>query len=281
VAAGPVISIIVIGSSVRDEIERCLHAVDEHAGLDVEVIYVDNASDDDTLAWLARHHPEVTVVALERNVFGVAREHGLALARGRYVLFLDSDARLTPGALPSLAAALDANQGWGLVAPRLVYEDGGLQLSCRRFPPALLPVLRRPPFDRYFEEGRTVRRHLMADDPHDRPRPVLYVISACMLFRRSLADLAGPFDEAALAWGWEDTDWCLRIWNAGGAVVYWPEAEVVHAYRRLTRRRPWSSDGLRQLKAHAYFQLKYLRRRRAFLGLQRRLDAQAGYGAAS
>ena len=60
-------------------------------------------------------------------------------------MFLDSDARLTAGALAELVGYLDANAEVGLVGPRLVSEDGTLQLSARRFPHPLLPLMRRPP----------------------------------------------------------------------------------------------------------------------------------------
>jgi GT2 family glycosyltransferase len=210
------------------------------------VIYVDNASTDGTLEWLAATWPSVRVVALSRNRFGIAREHGLRLVRGRHTMFLDSDAQLTPGALETMVDALDAHPDWGMVGPRLVYDD-----------------------------GKTVRHHLMADDDHGHARPVLYVISACQLFRTDLARKAGPFDEHALAWGWEDTDWCLRIRDAGGEIVYLPSATVIHTYRRLTAAKPVSTDALKQLRAHARFPLKYLRRRRELIALSERLDLEA------
>ncbi len=237
----------------------------------VETILVDNGSTDDTLAWVARAHPQITVVPLPDNIGVAARDHGLRRARGRYTMFLDSDAELTAGALPGMAQALDAHPAWGLIGPRLVYADGTLQLSARRFPPLLLPLLRRPPLKRFFDDGRTVRRHLMADEPHDRPRPVLYVLGACQLFRTSLARIAGPFDDRVFL-GWDDADWCIRIRDAGGEVIYLPTETVVHAYRRLTAQRPVSRAAWRQLKAHAYFQRRYLSRRRALIALQDELD---------
>ena len=239
------------------------------------MIYVDNASTDGTLEWLTATWPSVRVVALTRNRFGIAREHGLRLVRGRHTMFLDSDAQLTPGALETMVDALDAHPEWGMVGPKLVYDDGTLQLSCRRYPPLALPFLRRPPLDRYFDDGKTVRHHLMADDDHGHARPVLYVISACQLFRTDLARKAGPCDERALAWGWEDTDWCLRIRDAGGEIVYLPSATVIHTYRRLTAAKPVSTDALKQLRAHARFQLKYLRRRHELIALSERLDREA------
>jgi N-acetylglucosaminyl-diphospho-decaprenol L-rhamnosyltransferase len=267
----PEVSIVIVGHSVRTELQSCFESIHRCAGLPVEILYVDNASTDDTLEWIGSMAPEVTVIPLDRNRFGAARTPALERARGRYTMFLDSDARLTEGALRAMVEALDYHSGWGLVGPRLVYDDGTLQLSCRRYPPMTLPLIRRPPLDRFFEDGSTVRRHLMADTDHGRVRPVLYVISACQLFRTSLGREVGAIDPQ-LAWGWEDTDWCIRIRAAGAEVVYFPEATVIHSYRRMTRRRPLSRDALRQLGCHLRFQRKYLRQRRALIRLGEELD---------
>jgi hypothetical protein len=100
------------------------------------------------------------------------------------------------------------------------------------------------------------------------------VLGACQLFRTSLARIAGPFDDRVFL-GWDDADWCIRIRDAGGEVVYFPEATVIHSYRRLTNAQPVSKAAWRQLKAHAYFQRSYLGRRRELIALQRRLDREA------
>ena len=68
-------------------------------------------------------------------------------------MFLDSDAQVTPGALQTVVGILDADPRIGLVGPRLVYPDGRPQPSARRFPPPLLPLLRRPPLDRWFADS--------------------------------------------------------------------------------------------------------------------------------
>src|SRR5687767_846050 len=94
------VTIVVVGHSVRGELEECLDSVAAHAGVDHEVVVVDNASTDGTADWLRDAHPAVRVVVLDRNEFGAARNHAFPYSRGRYVLFVDSDTRLTPGALP-------------------------------------------------------------------------------------------------------------------------------------------------------------------------------------
>jgi GT2 family glycosyltransferase len=170
--------------------------------------------------------------------------------------------------------AMDENPGWGLIGPRLLNEDGTVQLSSRRFPPLLLPLLRRPPLDRFFEDGPRVGRHLMADFDHGRTRPVLYVLGACQLFLTSLARAAGPFDNRVFL-GWDDADWCFRIRDAGGEIVYFAGAEVIHTYRRKTRAEPVSRAALRQLRAFLYFQRKYARRRRELIELGDQLDIEA------
>lgn len=270
----PVVSIVTAARSVRPELERCLASIDAHAGVAVETIVVDNASEDDTREWLLSTHPDVTLIGLERNEFDTARNHALLRARAPLVLFLDSDATLTPGALPTLVAALERNPSWAMVVPKLLYDDGSFQLSCRRYPPVLLPLLRRPPLGRLFEQSRRVRRHLMTDLDPDRTRPVLYAIGACQLFRTELALRLGGMDWS-LRWGWADIDWCFRMRDAGGEIVYVPEAVVYHSYRRLTNKRPVSGAALRALGSFASFQWKYRTRRRELMRLSDELDRRA------
>jgi N-acetylglucosaminyl-diphospho-decaprenol L-rhamnosyltransferase len=269
------VTIVVVAHSVRHELARCFGSIREHAGVPVTSILVDNASEDDTREWLRSAHPEVRLIELGENLGVAARDHGLRESATPYTMFLDSDAALTPGALPALVGALEEHPGWGLVGPRLVHDDGTLQRSCRRFPPLLLPLLRRPPLATLFEHRRTVRRHLMADFDHARQRPVLYLLGACQLFRTSLARRAGPFADRVFL-GWDDADWCFRIRDAGGEIVFVPEAEVIHSYRRQTRRHPVSRAALRQLGAFLYFQRTYRARRRELIALSKRLDRGAG-----
>jgi hypothetical protein len=274
----PDVSVIVVAHDVREEVLACLGSVESHAGgLACELLLVDNGSADGTAEAVAEAFPAAEVVRLPRNIGVAARNEGLRRARGRLRMFLDSDARLTPGALPELVRYLDANPGVGLVGPRLVYEDGTLQLSARRFPPRLLPLMRRPPLGRFFEDSTAVRRHLMADDRHDLTREVEYVLGACQLFTARAQEAAGEID-ARIFFGPDDADWCFRIRTAGLAVVYHPAATVVHAYRRSSAARPFSRVALAQLRAFAAFQWRWRRDRSRLLREGAEMDALAGGG---
>jgi GT2 family glycosyltransferase len=269
------VSVIVIAHNVRDEVLEALRSVEDHrGGLAVETILVDNASTDGTIDAVATHFPETRIVRLARNELGAARNHGLRLARGRYRMFLDSDARLTAGALEELVRFLRAHPGVGMVGPRLVYPDGAMQYSARRYPPLLLPLLRRPPLRRFFEEGPAVARYLMRDADLTHPREVEYLITACVLFTVEAQEATGEMDPSVPFW--EDADWCLSMRSAGYKIAYDPAAEAVHAYRRITAQRPLSADGLRHLGGFLKLRRKWRPRRGVLLAQARAIDAAGG-----
>jgi GT2 family glycosyltransferase len=273
------VTVVVIARQVRDEVLACLASVDDHAGAQrVQVVYVDNGSRDGSPEAVARARPGTEIVRLPRNEGGSARNHGLRLARGRHRMFLDSDAVLTPGAMDELVAFLDAHPDVGLVGPRLVYPDGGPQPSARRLPPPYLPFLRRPPLRRFFDDGATVRRHLMdaemREEP-DRTREVEYVIGACQMFSAAAQSAAGELDPR-IPFAPEDIDWCVSIRRAGFAIAYHPAATVVHGYRRTTASAPVSRQALEHLYGFGYF----LWKRRSIWGALRadgrRIDRARG-----
>ena len=273
----PEVTIIVIAHSAREQLERCFDSIRQYASMPVQPILVDNASTDDTRTWVRAEHPEVELIELSENVGDTSRNYGLERAKGRYTLFLDSDAALTEGALPAMVAAMDEHPEWGLMAPRLVYDDGSLQYSCRRFPPLALPLLRRPPLARYFDDSAPVRRHLMTDFGYDKVRPILYAISACHLFRTGLADKAGAFDPRG--WGGvsaADAAWCVRFWEVGETVVFFPHATVIHSYRRTSARRPVSRGSWTHLKSFVSFQWHYRHGRRVSRELDAEWEREAG-----
>lgn len=268
------VTVIVVACDVREEVIGCLRSVKEHAGpVRVETILVDNASRDGTAEAVAGEFPRTTVIRLARNHGIAARNFGLRAASGRMRMFLDSDARLTEGALPELVSFLDSHPEVGLVGPRLVYPDGTLQLSARRFPPRMLPLIRRPPLGRFLGDSASVRRHLMADERHDETREVEYVLGACQLFTAEGQTAAGEIDPR-IFFGPDDADWCFRIRRAGLKVVYHPASTVVHDYRRASNQRPFSRIAFEHLRAFIRFQWKWRHERARLLREGREMDAR-------
>jgi GT2 family glycosyltransferase len=274
-APAPDLTVIVIGFDVRDEVLGCFEALEQHAGaLELQVVYVDNGSADGSAAAVAARFPDVEVVRLPGNEGLPARNHGLRRARGRHRMFIDTDARVTAGALESMVELLDTHPEVGLVGPRLVYPDGSLQLSARRYPPVMLPLMRRPPLERLLGDGPAVRRHLMADAAPLGRRPVEYVLGACQMFRAEAQAAAGEIDHR-MWFGPDDADWCFAIRHAGFRVLYAPEATVVHDYQRTSAAHPFSRMAFEHLRGFAWFQWKWRGERRRLRAEGRAMDREA------
>jgi len=260
----PEVSVVIVAWRARQEVLRCLSSLREHAGTSYEAIVVDDGSGDGTPEAVTSQFPGVNVIAKERNGgLSAGRNSALPHVRGRLVLMLDADTLVRPDAIPRLARALDEHPHAGLVGPRLVFPDGSLQLSCRRWPPFLTPILRRGPLARLVPEPELHRRHLMMDWDHAAERPVVYVIGAAQMWRADLPFRIGRFDEHVSSYGGEDLDWCLRVWAAGLQVRYVPEAEFVHVFQQATRQRLFGRKSWRAFRDWYYLQWKHRRLRGA------------------
>lgn len=115
----------------------CLHSIAAYSGtLTVEVLLVNNTPDDaERLAAATAALPHARLVQNNRPLSFAANQNQLMhRARGRYLLALNSDTLVTPGALTELLHFAETRPKCGVVGPRLVHPDGSLQPSCRNFP---------------------------------------------------------------------------------------------------------------------------------------------------
>lgn len=262
-AGGPQVSVVIVAWRSRDDVLRCLTSLVRHAGVDYEAIVVDDGSGDGTPEAVAHSFPGARVLAKSANEGLVSgRNDALSMVRGRYVLMLDADTEVRAGALPRMVAELEGDPGVGLVGPKLIYPDGELQLSCRRYPGLLLPLLRRGPAARVNSDPPSHRRHLMKDFDHASARPVVWVAGAAQMWRAELPQRIGPYDRRISSYGGEDFDWCARVWAAGLEVRYVPEAEIVHVWQQVTRRAQFNRQSWRALRDYYYLQWKHRRLRR-------------------
>ncbi|MEA3403316.1 MAG: glycosyltransferase family 2 protein [Armatimonadota bacterium] len=229
----PDVSVCIVSWNVADDLRACLKSIrGQHTPPTFEIIVADNASSDESVAMLREHFPEVKVIVNERNLgFARACNQTLRAARGRYLLVLNPDTVLEPDALEKLVAVADAHPQAGIVAPKLVYPDGSLQHSCRRFPTITAAVFRNTLLGRVFPNATAASRYIMADRDHDTEQEVDWASGACLLIRREAYEEVGELDEG-FVWGSEDVDYCLRMHQAGWTVLYSPVTTVVHAVGR-------------------------------------------------
>lgn len=223
------LSIIIVNWNVRDLLRSCLRSVQGEIEPDqAEIIVVDNASADGSVAMVEDEFPNVRVLANAYNAgFSAGNNQGLEMAQGRYVLFLNPDTEVRPGALKRLQAFIDQRPQVGCVGPRLLNPDGSTQSSRRSFPRLSLAFVESTVLQRYLRRLPALRRFYREDSPDDRPQQVDWIVGACMLLRREALDLVGGFDERFFMYS-EEMELCYRLRRAGFEVWFVPEAEVMH-----------------------------------------------------
>jgi GT2 family glycosyltransferase len=215
---GPDISIILVLHNQAELTYGCLTSIVEclnGTDLRVEVVILDNASTDATAELLART-AGATVINSPKNLHllrGVNQVAGVA--SGRYLLLLNNDAQLFPGTVEAVLRRLDAEPDIGAVGGRIVLPDGTLQEAGS--------IVWRDGSCLGFARGRS------PTDPEVMfRRDVDYCSGAFLLTRAEVFQRLAGFDERYAPAYYEETDYCLRLWQHGWRVAYEPDAVVMH-----------------------------------------------------
>jgi GT2 family glycosyltransferase len=222
----PDVSVVVVNYNTGHLLGRLFEALEASRGtLKVQTIVVDNASRDGSVEILRTRHPHAELIENTTNVgFGRANNQALALARGRYVLLLNTDAFVSPDTLTKTVAFMDAHADCGVLGVKLVGEDGRLQPSCRYFPTPWNVFLAATGFARLFPRARLV------DDlswNHAAVRECDWVPGCYYLVRREVIEHVGLFDPRYFLY-YEEVDHCRAVRKAGWRVIYYPFTHVVH-----------------------------------------------------
>src|SRR6058998_2521244 len=211
----PEISIVLVLFNRAELTLQCLRSIAEHGFERLEVIIIDNASTDETGKLLDLVYGATIIRNTENHHFVLAVNQAAREARGEFVLLLNNDAQLLPGALRSALKTIRPDSRIGAVGGRLVMLDWSLQ-----------------------EAGSIVWRdgsclgYGRGDDPfapmYMFRRDVDYCSAAFLLTPRAAWQRLGGFDEAFQPAYYEDSDYCARLWERGLRVVYDPQATILH-----------------------------------------------------
>lgn len=234
--AEPDLSVLIVSFNDSEVLLPCLESIYlSSPRIEMEIIVVDNGSRDSTVRRLRERFPQVALIEAGYNA-GYAGGNNFAFrkARGRFVLFLNPDTLVRPGALEGLVARADSLPDLGALGPNVVNEDGSLQRSCFRSPRLLdffdsFMLSRVPGYARCF--GYLGYR----DEDYRRDMEVDAVSGCSLLARRELLERIGAFDEEYFVY-FEEADLCERVRASGHKVYYTPAASIVHLGGVTTRR---------------------------------------------
>ena len=252
----PSVSVIIVNYNTPDLTAELISSIRRHtAGVSYDIVVVDNGSEPSRRFCAGPAEPTLKIIQSATNLgFGKAVNLAEKSSAGTYLLFANSDCRLTSNALPVMAAYMQHNHACAACSPRLIQKDGTAHSSIRRFPD--------------YGNIRHSRGSILKTDSNytlvaDTSRKEVEAMSATfMMVRRDLFEQLGGFDERFFMYV-EDTDLCKRFHDIGKQVVYLGDIEVVHHWGASTRRHPWRMSFEHHLSIRKYFLKHYANRRLA------------------
>lgn len=202
------VSIIIVTHNSEDTLRDCLASLPP-----VEVIVVDNASTDGTRA-IAREYPNITLIENQNVGFGAACNLGVSHSKNDFILLLNPDAALTPGALDVLLASLDKHPECAIIGPRIIEPTGEIELSWGQDPGIL-------------SEWKRKKEHQTGGSEYPQDQSVDWISGACMLIRREAWDAIKGFDPGFFLY-FEDADLCRRLRLEQWTIRYHAAATINH-----------------------------------------------------
>ena len=213
------VSIIIVGYNARRWLPGFFSSLAAQTYKNVEVIFVDNNSADDSVPFIEMNHPEVLLIRHHKNSgFAGGNNIGLPHATGKYVLLLSTDVTVEPNFLEELVRAFDEIPRLGCVQPKMVFMYDKSKLDC---------------CGSYFTRTGFLKHvGVQASEvspEYNRQFPVLSIKGACMMFQKDILQKTGGLFDADFWNYFEETDFCFRVWLAGYECWYYPRAVVYHA----------------------------------------------------
>lgn len=228
------LSVVIVTFNCKDYALDCIRSLfSQDNASELEIIIVDNASRDDTVAALHRLFPSISIIQNTQNLFfRRANNQGILQSTGRYVLLLNPDtALLAPNTLNQMIAYMDKYQQVGILGPKLLDSDGATQLHGDRFPGLLWVIFLYLSLHQLWPHNPIARWKRYADWDRSDTREVDSVSGAAMMVRRKVFEEIGLLDESSLMY-WEEADFCRAAHQTGWKTVHFADAKIMHHWTK-------------------------------------------------
>jgi GT2 family glycosyltransferase len=232
------LSVIIVNYNVKHFLEQCLYSVRKACnGLQAEILVIDNRSSDGSLAYLQPAFPDVQFIANKDNAgFGKACNQGLAISKGKYILFLNPDTIVPEDCFLQCRDFMESHPDAGALGIRMLDGSGRfLKESKRSFPSPLTSLFKLAGLTSLFPRSRVFARYHLGHLDEKTDHEVDVLAGAFMWIRKSVLDKTGGFDEAFFMYG-EDVDLSYRIQEAGFRNYYFAGSEILHFKGESTKK---------------------------------------------
>ena len=232
------LSVIIVSYNVKHFLEQCLHSVRAAiAGIDTEILVVDNASVDGSVKMVKEKFPEVICIANDDNPgFAKANNQAIRQSKGEYVLLLNPDTIVETDTFAKIIAFMESHPDAGGLGVKMVDGTGRfLPESKRGLPTPLVAFYKIFGLSRLFPKSKTFNKYHLGYLDKDKTHQVEILAGAFMLMRKSVLDKIGLLDEAFFMYG-EDIDLSYRIIKGGYQNYYYPDARIIHYKGESTKK---------------------------------------------
>ena len=225
------LSVLIVNWNTRDYLRACLFSLQSAcAGLEHEIIVVDNASRDASADMVRREFPEVLLLANDTNRgYAAGNNQACAVACGEYLWLLNPDTEVLDAAPRRMLDFLGAKPRCGAVACALIdARTGRPQRSCRTFPTPAALWAEAAGLARRFPRSRRFGFYRMGWWRYHDAREVEQPMASSLLLRREAVSAAGGLFDERFPIFFNDVDLCWRLRAARWSVWYLPHAHVLH-----------------------------------------------------
>jgi len=225
----PDVSVCIVTYNSSKLLGDCLKTLANNTSVSYEINIADNNSQDDLEKMLKREFPAAKLIKNLSNLgYTIPMNMAFRQSRGRYLMQLNPDTIIHPGAVDKLVDYLETHPRTGIVGPKVLNRDQTLQKSCRRGEPTPIAVFSYfLGLSRIFPKSKFFGGYQLNYLNEDLTHPVAGVAGSCMLFRGELLEQIGYLDEQFFAYQ-EDADYCRRARESGWEVIYYPESQITH-----------------------------------------------------
>ncbi len=232
------LSIIIVNYNVKHFLEQCLCSVQRAiAGMQAEVIIIDNNSTDNSLEYLIPRFPAVLFVGNKENLgFARACNQGLHKATGEYVLFLNPDTIIPEDCFHQCISFFKRHTDAGAVGIKMLDGSGRfLKESKRAFPSPVTSLYKLFGLSKLFPHSKTFSKYHLGHLNENENNEVDVLAGAFMMIKKEVLDKTGGFDETFFMYG-EDVDLSYRIQKAGYKNYFFAESSILHFKGESTRK---------------------------------------------
>jgi GT2 family glycosyltransferase len=255
------LAIVIVGMNTRDWVRGCLQSLREHGDVALEIVVVDNCSEDGSCEMIERDFPEATLVR-NRQIYGFAQNNNIGAAQtsAPLLLFLNPDTEVPSGALRAMLDVVERQPNCGIFGGQLFDADQQMERSVGAFPTLTSLLLDRllgslfvlrPLLDHYSQ------RHYLR---YEEERQVAWTTGAYLWIRRDVFDALDGWDDDIFMYG-EDADLCYRSFQLGRPVFYAPSSKIYHYHNKVpidrARRKRLLREGLTAFAGKHYGPLRH------------------------